>query len=103
MADELARLEAELGEVDLLDRAGQDRSGPPRDATRRRGREDQHRHGGGRAAGASLEPAVAAELNTQLVLLTKRAALMESQVDVLEGKRRALVAIATRSRPMSRR
>ena len=39
---------------------------------------------------ASLEPTVAADLNTQLVLLTKRAALMESQVDVLEGKRRAL-------------
>ena len=33
---------------------------------------------------------MAADLNSQLVLLTKRAALMESQVDVLEGKRRAL-------------
>jgi hypothetical protein len=42
------------------------------------------------AAGGSLDPAVVADLNTQLVLLTKRAALMESQVDVLEGKRRAL-------------
>jgi two-component system sensor histidine kinase DegS len=30
------------------------------------------------------------ELSAQLVTLTKRAALMESQVDVLEGKRRAL-------------
>ena len=37
-----------------------------------------------------LDPAVAADLNAQLVLLTKRAALMESQVEVLEGKRRAL-------------
>ena len=31
-----------------------------------------------------------AEQNAQVVLLTKRAALMESQVDVLEGKQRAL-------------
>ena len=30
------------------------------------------------------------DLTTSLVTLTKRAALMESQVDVLEGKRRAL-------------
>jgi Histidine kinase len=42
------------------------------------------------SAGATIEPGVAADLNAQLVLLTKRAALMESQVDVLEGKRRAL-------------
>ncbi len=42
------------------------------------------------SAGTTLDPAIAADLNAQLVLLTKRAALMESQVDVLEGKRRAL-------------
>ena len=38
----------------------------------------------------ALDPTIAADLNAQLVLLTKRSALMESQVDVLEGKRRAL-------------
>ena len=71
-------------------RAGEDGSRPPRDATRRRGREAQHRHGGRRASGWQPGARVAADLNSQLVLLTKRAALMESQVDVLEGKRRAL-------------
>jgi hypothetical protein len=37
-----------------------------------------------------MDPAVTADLNAQLVTLTKRAALMDSQVDVLDGKRRAL-------------
>ena len=91
MADELARLEAELGEVDLLVEQAQDGGGPPRDATRRRGREAQHRHGGRRARrAAAWNPPSRPTSTAQLVLLTKRAALMESQVDVLEGKRRAL-------------
>lgn len=43
------------------------------------------------AASARGEVAVdAPELNAQVVLMTRRAALMESQVDVLEGKQRAL-------------
>ncbi len=89
MADELARLDKELGEVDLL----------IAQATT-----EASRHEGRRVAGAdklaaataaqnasgAVDPTVTADLNTQLVLLTKRAALMESQVEVLEGKRRAL-------------
>ena len=55
------------------------------------------RHGGGRASGHEPGARVAADLNAQLVLLTKRAALMESQVDVLEGKRRPWPATAMRS------
>jgi two-component system sensor histidine kinase DegS len=90
MADELARLGAELGEVELL--IDQARTEAARHETRRVAAVEKLSTATAAAAsaGGALEPAVAADLNTQLVLLTKRAALMESQVDVLEGKRRAL-------------
>ena len=42
------------------------------------------------ATGVNLPPADLATLNTQLVSLTRRAAVMEAQVDVLEGKRKTL-------------
>jgi two-component system sensor histidine kinase DegS len=87
MADELARLDVELGEVDLL--ITQARTEAGRHETRRVAASDKLTTAT-EAAGGTLEPSVAADLNAQLVLLTKRAALMESQVDVLEGKRRAL-------------
>jgi len=90
MADELAHLEAELVEVDLL--IAQAKTEAIRHETRRTAAADKLTTATAAAAsaGVSIEPGVAADLNTQLVLLTKRAALMESQVDVLEGKRRAL-------------
>ena len=90
MADELAHLEAELVEVDLL--IAQAKTEATRHETRRTAAADKLATATAAAAsaGVSIEPGVAADLNTQLVLLTKRAALMESQVDVLEGKRRAL-------------
>jgi two-component system, NarL family, sensor histidine kinase DegS len=90
MADELAQLESELSEVELL--IEQARTEAARHETRRVAAVEKLSTvtAAAAAAGGSLEPAVAADLNTQLVLLTKRAALMESQVDVLEGKRRAL-------------
>ena len=90
MADELAHLEAELVEVDLL--IAQAKTEATRHETRRTAAADKLATATSAAAsaGVSIEPGVAADLNTQLVLLTKRAALMESQVDVLEGKRRAL-------------
>jgi two-component system sensor histidine kinase DegS len=90
MADELAQLESELSEVELL--VEQARTEASRHETRRvtAGEKLSSATAAAASAGGSLEPAVAADLNTQLVLLTKRAALMESQVDILEGKRRAL-------------
>jgi two-component system, NarL family, sensor histidine kinase DegS len=90
MADDLARLDVELGEVDLL--ITQARTEAARHETRRVAASDKLAAATATAesTGGALEPSVAAELNTQLVLLTRRAALMESQVDVLEGKRRAL-------------
>jgi two-component system sensor histidine kinase DegS len=90
MADELARLEAELSEVDLLVEQAKMEAG--RHETRRVAAVEKISTATAAAerAGTSLEPEVAVDLNNQLVLSTKRAALMESQVDVLEGKRRAL-------------
>jgi len=90
MADELARLDTELGEVDLL--VTQVRTEAARHETRRVAAADKlsAATAAAESAGGAMEPTAAAELNAQLVLLTKRAALMESQVDVLEGKRGAL-------------
>jgi len=90
MADELTHLDAELGEVDLL--IAQARTEAARHETRRASAADKITTAttAATAAGTTVDPGVAADLNAQLVLLTKRAALMESQVDVLEGKRRAL-------------
>ena len=90
MAEELAHLDTELEEVDLLITQAKTEAG--RHETRRAAAAEKITTAttAATSAGTTLEPAVAADLNTQLVLLTKRAALMESQVDVLEGKRRAL-------------
>src|ERR1044072_811863 len=89
MADELARLESELGEVELL--IDQARTEAARHETRRVAAAAQLSTATAAAtsAGTGMDPAVATDLNAQLVLLTKRAALMESQVDVLGGKHRA--------------
>ena len=90
MADELAQLDIELGEVDLL--ITQAKTEAARHETRRAAAAEKLATATAQAgaAGTTLDPTVAADLNAQLVLLTQRAALMESQVDVLEGKRRAL-------------
>ena len=88
-ADDLAHLDAELGRGGHPRRAGEDGGGPPRIAPGRRVRE--------LATGRSRQPRPAHRSTRPfggpqrpLVLLTKRAALIESQVDVLEGRRRAL-------------
>jgi two-component system sensor histidine kinase DegS len=83
LADDLAALDRELGEVDLLITQA---------------KAEATRHEGRRVAGAEkldllaadADPKERAELASALVTLTKRAALMETQVEVLEGKRRAL-------------
>ncbi len=87
MAEEAVRLGIELGEVELL--IAQARTEATRHETRRTTATEKLAALLA-AASARGEPADTAELNSQLVLLTKRAALMESQVDVLEGKQRAL-------------
>ena len=90
MATEVARLDTELGEVDLL--VNQARTEAGRHEARRVAAAEKLQTAMTQAetSAAPMDPAVAADLNNQLVMLTKRSALMESQVDVLEGKRRAL-------------
>jgi two-component system sensor histidine kinase DegS len=87
MAEETVRLDKELSEVELL--IAQARTESTRHETRRAAAAEKLTAALA-AAAASGEPVDTTELNSQLVLLTKRAALMESQVDVLEGKQRAL-------------
>nr|MBA2300799.1 hypothetical protein [Chloroflexota bacterium] len=83
LADDLVKLDGELVEVDQLIAQA---------------KAEAVRHEGRRAASADKFAALTPDgdakerldLTTSLVTLTKRSALMESQVDVLEGKRRAL-------------
>jgi two-component system sensor histidine kinase DegS len=90
MTDELARLDVELGEVDLL--IAQATTEAQRHEARRVAASEKLEAAGKAPDGSAeaVDPAAAADLTTQLVTLTKRAALMESQVEVLAGKRRAL-------------
>jgi two-component system sensor histidine kinase DegS len=83
LGDDLVKLDSELKEVELL----------ITQATAEAGRHEARRQAGAdKLAGlaADADPGERADQATALVTLTKRAALMESQVDVLEGKRRAL-------------
>ena len=83
LADDLVKLDGELGEVDSLITQA---------------RSEATRHEGRRAAAAEKfealtpdgDPKERLDQTAGLVTLTRRAALMETQVDVLEGKRRAL-------------
>jgi two-component system, NarL family, sensor histidine kinase DegS len=78
-------LDAELTEIDML--IAQAQTEGDRHEAKRAALSDRIT-----AARASLraEPADLAEQNAQLVLLTKRAVVMSSQVDVLNGKQKAL-------------
>lgn len=79
--DELATLDRELSEIELL--IGQARTEASRHEARRAQAEERLRSL--RAAGEDT-----AAVFDQLVTLTRRAAIMESQIDVLEGKQKAL-------------
>lgn len=85
LMDDVRHLDAELGEVDLL--IAQARTEAARHVARRAAAADKlaaPQKTGTTDLGDLLE------LSAKLLNLSKRAALMESQVDVLEGKRRAL-------------
>jgi two-component system sensor histidine kinase DegS len=81
---DLATLDRELAEIDML--VGQARA----EATRH---EQKRAQAAERVAGgvdAKADPREVAETYGSFVNLTRRAVLMEAQVDLLEGKRRAL-------------
>jgi two-component system sensor histidine kinase DegS len=80
---ELEGLARELAEIEML--VGQSRT--------EAGRHEQKRAQAAErlaALGAGAPPADLAEANAQLVTLTRRAAVMESQLDVLAGKQKTL-------------
>jgi two-component system, NarL family, sensor histidine kinase DegS len=77
LAADVATLDRELAEIDML--VGQARG----EATRHEQKRVQ-------ASDKLSEAKDPAEAYTQVLLLTRRAALMEAQVDILDGKRRAL-------------
>jgi two-component system, NarL family, sensor histidine kinase DegS len=83
LAEEVERLDSELGEVDLL--VAQVSTEAARHESRRSTAADKLT-----ALAKDGEKTELGELSIQVASLTKRAALMESQVEVLEGKRRAL-------------
>jgi two-component system, NarL family, sensor histidine kinase DegS len=83
VAAEVATLDTELAEIEMLIAQA---------------RTEASRHEGRRAAvaekvsalAADADPAERADLNGQLVTLTRRAGVMEAQVDVLDGKQRSI-------------
>ena len=91
LADELERdqqtLQRELDEIDLLLRQGE-RVGAPRGAPRA---------GGGTSrrslSGTARRPASGHEARAQLLIQTRRATLMQAQLEVLEGKQTRLRAL----------
>ena len=80
---ELEGLGRELAEIDLL--VGQSRTEAARHEQKRA--QAAERLAG---PGSSTAPAELAEANAQLVTLTRRAAVMEAQLDVLAGKQKTL-------------
>jgi two-component system sensor histidine kinase DegS len=84
MAAEAATLDRELGEIDML----------IAQATAEAARHEQKRATAAEKlatlASSGADPKEQLEHSSQLVTLTRRAALMEAQVEVLEGKRKAL-------------
>ncbi len=81
--DDVIRLDKELEEVDLLITQAKTEAG--RHESRRTAATDKLA-----AMPTDGDPTERLEASAQLINLTRRAALMETQVDVLEGKRRAL-------------
>ncbi len=82
LGGEIASLDAELTEIEML--VAQARTEAGRHEQRRAQTADKL------GSGVNLPPDDILALNSQLVSLTRRAAVMESQVDVLEGKRKTL-------------
>jgi two-component system sensor histidine kinase DegS len=94
--EELARLDRELSEIALLDQ--QARAESTRHELKRGQAGDrlaalQARH--------DVDPAEIRDATAQLMTLTRRSALMEAQVDILEGKQKALARFRDRAAALS--
>ena len=93
LADEAAAVRSEVDEIDLL--INQAKTESARHETRRSGAAEklgmaaERAAAGGNASGKEL-----ADLANQLVTVARKAALMEAQIDLLEGKRKSAVRLA---------
>lgn len=86
LAAEVAGLERERAEIDLL--IGQARTEAARHEQRRAAAVERL---AAMSSTPERDPVELADLNAQLLTLTRRAAVMEAQIDVLEGKQKTLV------------
>ncbi|MEW5991553.1 MAG: histidine kinase [Chloroflexota bacterium] len=86
LATESANLDAEVREIDLL--VNQARSESARHETRRASAAEKLA-----GLGSSSSAREAIDLANQTVTLTRRAALMDAQVEILEAKKKALVRL----------
>src|SRR6185295_19856300 len=93
LADEAVAVRSEVDEIDLL--INQAKTESARHETRRSGAAEklgmaaERAAAGGNASGKEL-----ADLANQLVTVARKAALMEAQIDLLEGKRKSAVRLA---------
>ena len=89
---EAAAVDAEATEIDLL--INQAKIEAARHESRRAGAVEKLAMGAERlASGAGMAPKELADLANQLVAVARRAALMEAQVDLLEGKRKSAIRL----------
>jgi two-component system sensor histidine kinase DegS len=86
LAAESANLDAEVREIDML--VNQARSESARHETRRSSAAEKLA-----AMGSSTPSQEAIDLANQAVTLTRRAALMDAQVEILEAKKKALIRL----------
>jgi two-component system sensor histidine kinase DegS len=93
LADEAAKVKAEVDEIDLL--INQARTEATRHETRRSATAEklamaaERAQSSGNASGKEL-----ADLANQLVTVARKAALMEAQIDLLDGKRKSALRLA---------
>ena len=93
LAEEAAAVKAETEEIDLL--INQAKTEATRHETRRSAAAEKLALAAERlAAGGSAGAKDLAELANQLVAVARKAALMEAQVDLLEGKRKSALRLA---------
>jgi two-component system sensor histidine kinase DegS len=91
--DEVLGLDRELGEIGLLEQAART------EASRHEQRRQQAAERlASLQARSDADPGEMREVTAQLVMLTGRAAIMQAQVDVLEGKEKALTRFRDRLR-----
>jgi hypothetical protein len=84
-------VQAEAEEIELL--INQAKTEATRHESRRTAAAEKLAMGAERLAAGSVTPKELADLATQLVSVARRAALMEAQVDLLEGKRKSAIRL----------